>query len=140
MAIIPHVHLAVTCMMAGLIWFVQLVHYPLMSHVGRDGFAAYEQDHTRRIRWIVAPCMLVEAATGLCIALWRPTSISPALVWTALALLAVIWLSTAVLQMPCHRRLLRGFDRDTWQSLVRSNWIRTVAWSGRTVLAVAMVA
>lgn len=28
------IHLVSTCCMLGLIWFVQLVHYPLMGRVG----------------------------------------------------------------------------------------------------------
>ena len=33
------VHLLATAFMTGLIWFVQLVHYPLMKEVAATGFA-----------------------------------------------------------------------------------------------------
>ena len=57
-------HLAVTLFVVGVIWFVQVVHYPLMASVGRAESAAYVQAHTRRTAWVVGPPMLVELATG----------------------------------------------------------------------------
>ena len=54
-----------TLFMTGLIWCVQLVHYPLFARVGEGTFSAYEQDHQRRITWIVMPVMLVELASGV---------------------------------------------------------------------------
>ena len=39
-------HVAATMFMVGLIWLVQIVHYPLFAHVGADTFLAYHQRHT----------------------------------------------------------------------------------------------
>lgn len=125
-------HAAATLYMAGLIWFVQLVHYPLFGAVGREGFAAYERAHTRLTGWVVTPPMLVELATALGLVVWRPAA---PLVWIGLALVVAIWISTAVLQLPAHRRLLAGFDAGVHRRLVRSNWLRTAAWTARGALA-----
>ncbi|MEY4607349.1 MAG: hypothetical protein RLY45_2109, partial [Actinomycetota bacterium] len=38
-------HLVATMFMVGLIWFVQVVHYPLMAAVGEQQFVAYEDRH-----------------------------------------------------------------------------------------------
>lgn len=35
------VHLAATFYMVGVIWFVQIVHYPLLEKVGTDRFSTY---------------------------------------------------------------------------------------------------
>ena len=43
------VHLVATCWMAGLIWLVQVVHYPLFAHVGAEAFPAF---HALHVRWI----------------------------------------------------------------------------------------
>ena len=51
---------ASTLAMVGLIWFVQIVHYPLFAQVGREGFSGYEQAHQNRTTFVVAPLMLVE--------------------------------------------------------------------------------
>ena len=43
MSLLPIVHVLATWFMTGVIWFVQVVHYPLMARVGAEGFAAYER-------------------------------------------------------------------------------------------------
>ena len=123
-------HLGATLYMTGLIWFVQVVHYPLMGRVGRDGFREYEQAHTRLTTWVVAPPMLIELATGIAWAFQAPGRAS----FIGLALIGVIWVSTALFQIPAHRRLERGFDASAHRRLVTSNWLRTVAWSARAIL------
>ncbi|MCA9295371.1 MAG: hypothetical protein KC983_02620 [Phycisphaerales bacterium] len=137
-------HLIATVMMTGLIWFVQVVHYPLMSRVGTGGFIVYERDHMQRTTWVVAPLMLVELITALMLAaqpmvMTGAAWVSPVLAWTGMALVGVIWASTALLQVPCHRRLAQGFDPASWRRLVRTNWMRTAAWSARSCLALQML-
>ena len=133
------IHAAATLFMTGLIWFVQVVHYPLMAKVGADGFTDYESHHQRLTTWVVGPAMLVEmmCASWLAVA---PVQAVP--VWLAclgLALLAVIWISTAMLQVPRHKDLELGFDINAHRRLVNSNWIRTVAWTLRSILALWMI-
>ncbi len=128
-------HLVSTLLMAGVILFVQIVHYPLMSRVGTSSFAAYEADHTSRTSWVVMPLMLTELVTAVLLALVGP---SRGVAYVGLALLAVIWLSTFLLQVPAHRRLSGGFDPSAHKRLVRTNWIRTVAWLARIPVALAL--
>jgi hypothetical protein len=59
-------------MMAGIIWFVQAVHYPLFAAVDTADGAAYAQENQRRTVWVVLPPMLVEAAASVWIASHRP--------------------------------------------------------------------
>ncbi|MHC4080233.1 MAG: hypothetical protein ACYS15_09345 [Planctomycetota bacterium] len=125
--------------MTGLIWFVQIVHYPLMRRVGAVDFVAYERHHMQRTTWVVAPLMLLEAVTAVLIAATAPAGVSRVLAWSGLALVAWIWFSTAALQVPCHRRLQAGFDPATLSRLVATNWGRTAAWSVRSVLALALL-
>ncbi len=134
------VHLAATLFMTGLIWFVQLVHYPLFPGVGIPGWTAYAAAHARRTRWVVGPPMLVEAITALLLVLRRPPAVSTSWAWIGLGLLAVVWLSTAFVQVPRHRLLAGGFDADAARALVATNWLRTLAWTARAALALAMVA
>jgi hypothetical protein len=128
------IHAAATWFMTGLIWFVQVVHYPLYAKAGREGFAAYESSHSALTTLVVAPVMLIEALTGLGLLFQKPPE-APA--WALLAgalLLAVIWGSTAFLQIPEHGILSLGFDATSHRRLVSTNWIRTAAWSARGVL------
>lgn len=128
-------HAAATLFMTGLIWFVQVVHYPLFRHLGTTEAAAYAREHARRTGWVVGPVMLVELALALTLAArGGPTA------WLALALLGVIWASTAGIQVPLHRRLAVDPDPAAVERLVRTNWIRTGAWTLRSPLALAMAA
>ena len=119
------VHIAATFVMVGIIWFVQIVHYPLFVSVGAGGFAAYSGAHSRLTGFVVGPPMLAEAATAIALVLGPPQGVPLLLAVTGLALLAVIWLSTALLQSPRHRELGAGFDVASHRFLVASNWLRT---------------
>lgn len=132
-AVLP-VHAAATWFMTGVIWFVQIVHYPLMARVGVPGFAVYEEEHARRTTWVVAPPMLIEAATAVALVTVARSVADVRQAWLGLALVVVVWLSTAVAQAPQHRRLQRGFDPRALRRLVGSNWLRVAAWSGRSLL------
>lgn len=123
-----------TFAMTGLLWFVQVVHYPLFRSVGAPGYAAYQAEHMRLTTLVVGPLMLLEAATALWLVLDRPVFVSPALAWAGLALLAVAWLATAFLSVPRHEALRHGFDASAHAGLVATNWIRTAAWTARSVL------
>jgi uncharacterized membrane protein len=125
--------------MVGLIWFVQIVHYPLFAQVGTHLFPEYESTHNRLTTWVVGPPMLVEAATALVLLLAKPDRIPPTQVWLGAVLVLVIWLSTALLQVPQHEILTRSFVADAHRWLVASNWIRTVAWTIRGVLVLIML-
>jgi len=131
-------HFAATLFMIGVIWFVQVVHYPLFAKTGSADFRSYEQRHTSLTTWVVAPPMLVEGITALLLFWFRPTGVSTWQLSIGLALLAVIWLSTALLQVPCHNVLSQGFDPVVHQRLVTTNWMRTVAWSTRGLLVLWM--
>ena len=134
--------IAATLVMTGVIWFVQVVHYPLFARVGRSEFAAYESEHTTRTGWVVGPPMLVEIATATAVLLpgLRPEFFPLWAAMTGEALVGVIWISTAALQVPLHGRLIKGFEAKAAARLVSSNWVRTICWSLRAVLLLWVVA
>ncbi len=128
------IHVAATLFMTGLIWFVQIVHYPLLARVGREGFVEYEAAHARLTTLVVGPIMLLEAATGVLVVLAPPAELPSWSVWSGAGLILVIWTSTAFLQVPQHRMLTAGFDCAAHRRLVSSNWLRTAAWTARACL------
>lgn len=133
-------HAAATLAMVGIIWFVQVVHYPLFKWVGTEALPAYQAFNTTATTWVVFPPMLLELLTALALVLHPPPRTSPTLAWVGLALLALIWLSTAFLQVPQHNVLATGFNASAHRALVLSNWVRTLAWSARGVLALLLLA
>jgi len=133
-------HALATIMMAGLIWFVQVVHYPLFALVDAGGFVRYEREHTRRVTWVVAPLMILEALTAAGLVFLADGVAARVLAIVGVVLVAIIWISTALLQVPCHRRLAGGFDASIARRLVTSNWLRTAAWTARAGIALALLA
>jgi hypothetical protein len=99
--------------------------------VGRAGFVSYETAHAQLITMVVGPAMLVEILAATAMVALRPKAVPTWAAWTGLALVGVIWASTAFIQVPMHNVLGRGFDADAHAHLVSTNWIRTIAWSAR---------
>ena len=126
------VQIATTWAMTGIIWFVQLVQYPSFARVDADAFAEFHAYHSSAISVIVGPLMIAEALSAL--AVLRIQGVPTWQAWVGIGLVVVTWGSTFLLQVPAHTRLGTGFDQATWQFLVRTNWIRTIAWSGRAAL------
>ena len=129
-----------TTAMVGLIWFVQFVHYPLFGYVDATRFIAFEQSHQQRTTVIVAPLMITEALLSLVWLWWRPEGTSLVVAVVGVLLVAVIWLSTLLLQVPAHGQLAKGNDAQVHRRLVRSNWIRTFAWTIRGGLLIWVAA
>lgn len=132
-------HAIPTLLMTGVIWIIQVVHYPLYRRVGVASFAAYEKEHCARIAFVVLPLMTMELALASLLAIAPPQG-HATLARAGFALLAVVWLSTFFVQVPCHRRLEAGFDAVSADRLVATNWIRTVAWTLRSAIAVVLLA
>ncbi len=134
------IHAAATLALAGLIWFVQIVHYPLFDLASERHFERFAAEHQRRTSLVVVPLMITEAGSALALLAVPPAGMGRGLPWLGALLLAVIWLSTALLQVPLHRRLSGGRDPSAIRRLVAGNWLRTASWSARAWLALALLA
>ncbi len=139
MAAVVLLHAISTLGMFGVIWFVQVVHYPLFGKVGVDQFNSYEHSHQQRTTVVVMPLMLIEAFTSLTLVFYRPPGVPFAAAVAGLILVILIWASTFFWQVPKHGKLSRGFDAATHRQLVLSNWLRTFAWSLRAGLVCWML-
>lgn len=155
MPILLLAHAAVTLLMTGVVLFVAVVHYPLMALVGQSTYVAYQGAHVARTTWVVAPLMLAEAALTALVLLATFSGSMPApdgltpddvlsrrLVTPAVigvVLLAICWGVTFFLSVPRHAELAGGFDGTVHAKLVSTNWIRTLAWCGRSGVAVWML-
>jgi hypothetical protein len=128
-------------MMAGIIWFVQVVHYPLFAAVTGPHEADYARENQARTSLVVLPPMLVEAVAAGWIAAWPPAGVGRGPALAGLALVGLVWLSTLAVQMPLHARLAReGHAVGVVTTLVRTNWPRTLVWTARAILAAWMLA
>ena len=123
--------------MCGLIWFVQVVHYPGFSFVARESFPSFHNFHSTRITWIVGPVMTVELVTAAILCLRQPDDW---LWWANLGGVIALWLCTALLSVPNHNQLALGYSEPLILALVATNWPRTLIWSLRSLLLTGIVA
>jgi len=127
---------AATLVMVGVIWFVQLVHYPLFALVGREGWRHYHAAHSMRTSWVVVAPMVV----GLLTSAWLAIERGDGLAWAGLALALAEWALTFALAVPDHERLSVGWAPTAARRLVALNWLRTVAWSAHGAVVLALLA
>ncbi|HEX8821355.1 MAG TPA: hypothetical protein VF794_15620 [Archangium sp.] len=132
-------HAAATLFMVGLIWFVQVVHYPLFAKVGPDAFVPYAVAHGTLTGLVVGPPMLLELLTAGWLVVRPPPGVNPLVPWVGLALVGLLWLSTGFVQVPLHETLRAGFQQEAWRRLVVTNLLRTALWTGRGGLALFML-
>ena len=132
-------NVAAVIFMTGFIWTVQLVHYPLFDRVGEEAFPAHETAHNRLFFLVAGPGILATLATAVLLIFVRPQQVPLAAVILGLALFAVIVVSTTLFQAPQHQALSGGFDRDAYNFLLNTNWIRTAAWSAYGILDLWMI-
>ncbi len=131
-------NLSLTLVLTGLIWTIQLVHYPLFANVGAEAWRAYHAAHNTRITVLVAPLMVAELLVAVAWVL-SPGG-RPGAAWLGLALVLVAWGSTMLVSVPLHGRLAQGLDPALIGALVTTNWIRALAWTARGVLLLAVAA
>jgi hypothetical protein len=136
MPLILLANVAATLLMTGVIWMVQVVHYPLFALVGREQFPAYEYAHSAAITLLVMPLMLVELGTSFMLALNPPPGLDRLTPWIGLGLAAATWGVTLFFSIPAHNTLSGGFDATAHAALVSSNWLRTLAWTAHSGLVI----
>jgi ABC-type uncharacterized transport system permease subunit len=59
--------------------------------------------------------------------------------WAGAGIEAVAIGTTMFVSAPLHERLNAHFDQATLDRLVATNWIRTVAWTCRAAVAIAIL-
>jgi len=128
-----------TCLMTGVIWFVQWVHYPLLAKVPVDRAVETAIDHQRRTGQVLAIPMAVEGFTTLGLLIIRPESVPIFWPWFGAVLLAVALGSTVFVSVPLHAKMATNPTADVGRRLVVTNWPRTIAWSLRAVVCSVMI-
>ncbi|MDR9418664.1 hypothetical protein [Gracilimonas sp.] len=118
--------------MTGLIWLVQLVHYPSFRYVSEENYLNFQKHHIHSIDKVVIPVMVPEITTSFALT-WFDGFLSLNALGFYLVLL--IWISTALFSVPAHSKLESGKDIDAINRLVSTNWIRTILWTLKSGLS-----
>ena len=130
-------HLIFTSIMTGVIWVIQIVHYPSFHFIEKELYTAFQKFHMNKISIIVIPIMLAELITGMMLFLDK-SSKSPFLI-VSFVILILIWLITGVFFSKAHNELMTGYQELVVNQLVVMNWIRTLLWTLRLLLLTCFV-
>ena len=125
---LENINLLVSGILAGLIWIIQLVHYPAFLFIDPLQFFAFHEHHTHFMGIIAAPLMLGELVLSLYLAVNNRKFIIP------LILVILIWISTFYIQVPLHGQLENEVQVETINKLIDTNWIRTFLWTCKAIL------
>ena len=140
----PHLlillNLLLSAFLTGLIWFVQIVHYPIFRRVGRDEFIRFQEAHQYTTGLVVGFPMVAEFVLSLALTAHRLPDKGAWLGYGAGLCVLVVWGVTFLVSVPIHSQLVgRGFDAELIGRLVGTNWLRTVAWTVRTGLLACLL-
>ena len=123
--------------LCGLIWTVQLVHYPAFHGFNKDAYSNWMDFHKSRISFLVIPVMLIELGTSLMLSF--SDTLFPVLHWAGLGMVILIWLITFFIQVPLHGKLAGGYSETVVKSLVSSNRWRTLFWSIKSLIGIVLL-
>ena len=133
------VHAVAVCALAGIVWTVQLVVYPAFLVVGPTAaWPAFHDAHSARMAAVVVLPWAVQGLTLAALLLARPAGVPLWLVLLASALGLVTVLVTVLESVPLHGRL-QPYDEAVALRLLRTNWLRTAAWTGGAACSVLML-
>ncbi len=117
--------------MTGVIWIIQVLHYPVFLRVVPMEFPGFHQTHSRWMGFLVGPPMIVELVIGLFLIGIQFNFLAVA----NLFLVVGTWVVTFLISVPIHNQLSKGFNKELINRLVSSNWSRTLFWSLKLILA-----
>ena len=120
-------------LLTGIIWTIQIVHYPSCYYIDKQFFVNFHQFHEYRISIIVMPLMFIELISCIALYINDMSNITFAL---NLIIVGLIWCSTFFIQVPIHNILSQKKDNKMIKKLVNTNWIRTFLWSIRMLLII----
>lgn len=125
-------NIVLCALLTGLIWTIQVVHYPSFLGVGELQFATWHQQHMNSITFLVGPLMLLEAMAALGFLSFTSHFQPGFLVFLASGLVLFIFAHTFIIAAPLHGVLVKtGYDEALIKKLVATNWWRTIAWTLR---------
>ena len=128
--ILSKVHFLSTSLMVGIIWVIQLLHYPAFHFIKESDYVEFQHFHMQRISFIVVPVMILELFTAFMLVYYIRSN----LLILCMIILLFIWFITFVFFTKLHQSLLDGYDKTIVDKLVKINWSRTILWSLRLII------
>ncbi len=117
--------------MTGVIWLIQLIHYPTFSQINESQFIAFHLRHSTMMSVLVGPVMLAELLAVSVLAK------NFEVFWLIQGLLTIfLWFLTFFVSVPIHKQLERGQKQHLQVQLIKTNWPRTIIWTAKAALLI----
>ncbi len=133
------VHAAATWWLMGLIWTIQVVHYPSFDSIDRIMYADFQDRHMQAMGRLIGFPWLIEGLCVLGLFVFAPDNTTRVLAGLGGLLEIVVIAVTITKSIPAHEALRDGYVADAHRTLVDTNWWRTAAWSLRGAIALAVL-
>ncbi len=129
------INLVAAAFLAGLSWYLQIVHYPLFTYVDKRSFLEYHIYYLKTNTFLIFIPMLIEGVFTILFAFDHSDLIHTAIPFLCLCLSTGMWLITFSHIAPLHDKLTAdGLDDETVKKLIEMNWVRTIGWTMKIAL------
>ena len=132
-------HAVTTWFMVGLIWTIQVVHYPSFVDVGPDEYVDFQAAHVDRIGVLLAVPWALEGLSTVGLILLARSRREMVTVAVAAAAGAAVLLISGLASAPAHSELADGFDIAVHDRLMVWNLVRALLWTIKGVAATALL-
>lgn len=137
--ILLFIHAFATWMMIGLIFFVQVVYYPLYVRL-KDHFTPYDKKDIKHMGYLVAPVFFFEFISAVILVFYKYDDfVYRILSLVNLLMLISIWVVSYILQVRRFGKHTLVFIDKMHHFLLTSNWYRTCVWFLRGLVVLSML-
>lgn len=132
------VQVLTTWTLLGILWFVQVVHYPLFRRI-KENFVQYERANLRKTAALLLPLLFIDLITNVMLVISLEKGPYTFLISFALAMNIITWFSAFFFQIEQHHELSMHFSKNIIHKLVKTNWVSTIAWTVKAALIFTLV-
>ena len=128
-------NLIISAVLLGLILTIHFVHYKSFKFIDIERFIEFHRFHTKNISFLVLPLMTSEAVLSITICYFYFSILSLA----NLLLVALIWITTFLLQVPSHNKLSTGKSMPEIKKLISGNIYRVCLWFLKVIVSTLII-
>ena len=128
-------NLIVSSILLGLILVIHFVHYKSFNFIDIEKFVEFHKFHTKNISFLVIPLMIIEVVISIIICYFYFSILS----LINLSLVALIWITTFLLQVPSHNKLSTGKSIIEIEKLVSGNVFRVYLWFFKAIVSTLII-
>ena len=128
-------NLIVSSILLGLILVIHFVHYKSFNFIDVEKFVEFHKFHTKNISFLVIPLMIIEVVISIIICYFYFSILS----LINLSLVALIWITTFLLQVPSHNKLSTGKSIAEIEKLVSGNVFRVYLWFFKAIVSTLII-